>query len=144
MIPSSSKMIYKTPYFWPRFWLLLAGLHPIVVGILLLLRDLFFSWPLINLQIPSPRLYGDVSAAFLISIGVWLIFTAYKYPDPGAVHLWIIPAGSALGRVVYFSFTVVGLFNRTNEFIYFLLGLSDVLFAIILLWVTYIMRKTLK
>lgn len=125
------------PFFWVRFWLLLGGIQALLVGFLLFFRYFYFTW--FNLLLPSPRLYGDISSAFLITIGLWLIYSAYKIPY--TPELWIIPAGSALGRSFYFSIASIGYLTGSNHVIYLLLGFSDIFFAIILSWVAIVMKK---
>jgi len=124
-------------YFWPRVWLLLSGLHPLIIGILLFWREFFFSS--LNMSLPSPPLYGNIASAFLITIGIWLSWTAYKMPN--SPELWVIPAGSAIGRIIYFGMSLLGFLNGENELIYVLLGLSDIFFSIILIWIVLAMRR---
>ena len=131
MKPNSSKE-------WQQFWLVVAGLHAILFGVLLYFRNFYFHW--INLSPPEPPLYGDLASAFLIIIGLWTLWTAYDMSP----QLWIIPAGSGIGRATYFTLALIGYLTNTNGIIYVLIGTTDAFFAIILIWVTLQMRKTLS
>ena len=58
-------------------------------------------------------------------------------------QLWVIPAGSSIGRATYFTMAVIGYLLKTNGIIYVLIGTTDAFFAFILMWVTIQMRKSL-
>ncbi len=125
------------PIFWPKFGLILGGIHAISVGVLLSLREIYYG--LVGLELPHPRLYGDMAAWFLVVIGVWLIWAGVKLPQ--AQELWIIPIGSAVGRMVYFMMALVGWLFGITHVIYFFLSLTDVFFAMVQIWATIRLRS---
>ncbi len=127
-------------FFWERLWLYAGGIHAAVVGILVILRKFYFGF--FQMRLPEPQLYGDLSAAFLITVGFWLIWAGYK--GDHVPELWVIPAGSATGRLIYFILAVIGFFLKKNEILYVVVGLSDVFFTIVLGWTAWSMFQAGK
>ncbi len=134
---NSIEMYRKDPSFWPKIGIFLGGVHAIVVGALLSLREMYYH--LVGLELPTPRLYGDMAAWFLIVIGFWLIWSSVKMPQ--ARELWIIPVGSATGRMVYFLMAFFGWLLGITHVIYLYLSLTDVFFASVQTWASFRLRK---
>lgn len=128
----------QNPHFWPKVGLFFGGVHAILVGILLALREWYYG--ILGLELPHPRLYGDMAAWFLIVIGTWLIWSSLKMPQ--ARELWIIPIGSAVGRMVYFVMALVGWALGITHVIYLYLSFTDVFFAIVQSWAVIRLRFT--
>ena len=106
-------------------------------GVVLIFREFYYTWDWINLKIPSPSLYADVSAVFLLVMSFWTFYIAKKMQP----EFWIIIAGSSAGRIIYFNIALVGFLTSSNEFMYVLIGLSDLLIGISLIYVAYRLKK---
>ena len=120
-----------------RFWLIAAAAQAGFFGFILFFRNFYYHWDWIALRIPDPPLYADVSSVFLLVIAGWTLYVAFNnHPT-----LWIIPAGSALGRTLYFFISIFGFLTGINEGFYVLIGLTDIFFAIILVKIALEMRK---
>ncbi len=126
--------------FWPKAGIFAGGIHATLVGVLLSIRELYYHF--IGLELPRPRLYGDMAAWFLIVIGMWLIWSSLKMPK--VMELWIIPVGSAIGRLVYFLMALIGWVIGTTHIIYLYLSFTDVFFALVQLWAVIKMKTLMK
>jgi hypothetical protein len=109
-------------------------------GIVLLFTEFYYRWDWINLEIPSPALYADVSSAFLIVMSIWTFYVAYSMDT----NLWIILAGSAFGRIVYFFIALNGFLIESNEFLYVLIGITDCIIGLSLVYVTIQFKKSIS
>jgi hypothetical protein len=73
-------------------------------------------------------------------MSIWTFYVAYSM-NP---NLWIILAGSAFGRIVYFLIALNGFLIGSNEFLYVLIGITDLLIGLILVYITLKFRKFIQ
>ena len=123
-----------------RTFLIIGAIQAGFFGVILLFREFYYQWDWINLEIPSPPLYANVSATFLIVMSFWTFYIAKNMYS----ELWIIIAGSSIGRIVYFSIALIGFLTNSNEFMYVLIGVSDLLIGISFIYVAYRLRKSVQ
>ncbi|MFW9927813.1 MAG: hypothetical protein ACFFD1_00300 [Candidatus Thorarchaeota archaeon] len=120
-----------------KIFLYISSIQAAFFGIALIFRDFYYNWSWINLKMPEPPLYANVASAFLLIIALWTFYVGYTMNQ----DLWIIPAGSALGRIFYFLISFLGFIYGSNEFLYTLIGLTDLIIGIGLIIVTFKFRN---